>query len=324
MKMSVVVATRNRPALLVKTLAAIKSQTYADFEVIVVDDGSDPSTRERYPELWSTLDPRFRLVLQGLAGQMGLGPSISRNAAIGLAQGDLLAFCDDDDHWVDSTHLAAVMRLFVQLPTVDVCISNQRAVFADGAVKEDWLPDLTELTRGRTALCDRFVEVSVDDLCRSGGFGHLNMLVIRKSLLDSMGGAFWTKVNYEEDRDLFWRAVDAARRMAYTSQVVSQHHVPDPKKQANVSTGLVQQERWLVGMLVSQHIASTVTHPRIVRLCMHYQGDALRRLALLKDEQHSHSAAARMAWQALACRFSIKWAMICVVFSARAALKRHF
>lgn len=324
MKVSVVVATRNRPALLMKALAAIKAQTFPDFEVIVVDDGSERSTREGYAALWSSLDSRFQLVLQGQAGQTGLGPSTSRNAAIALAQGDLLAFCDDDDHWVDNAHLAAVIRLFEQTSTVDVCISNQRAVFIDGTVKDDWLPGLTELTRGRPALFDRFVDVSVDDLCRSGGFGHLNTLVVRKTLLEKMGGAFWTKVNYEEDRDLFWRAVDAARLIAYTKHVVSQHHVPDAKKQSNVSTGLIQQERWLVGMLVSQHIASTVAHPKIIRLCIRYQGDALRRLALLKDGQRSHSAAARMAWQALACRFSIKWAMICVVFSVRAALKRQF
>lgn len=322
MKISVVVATRNRSALLRKTLGAIKSQTFADFEVIVVDDGSDPPTRESYAELWSSLDSRFRLVLQGSAGQTGLGPSMSRNAAIGLARGDLLAFCDDDDQWVDDAHLEAVTRLFEHSPDVDVCISNQRAVFADGSVKDDWLPSLTQLTTGRLALVERFVQVSVEELCRSGGFGHLNMLVIRKSLLDRMGGAFWTKVNYEEDRDLFWRAVDAARLIAYTTHVVSQHHVPDPNRQINVSTGLLQQERWLVSLLVSQHIASTVRHPEIIRLCSRYQGDVLRHLALLKNEQHRHSAAARMAWQALACRFSIKWAMICVAFSVRAAFKR--
>lgn len=324
MKISVVVATRNRPALLARTLDAIKAQAFRDFDVIVVDDGSEQTTRDRYKELWSTLDSRFQLVLQGLAGQTGLGPSLSRNTAIGLARGELLAFCDDDDHWVDDKHLEAVSRLFDQTPTVDVCISNQKAVFSDGTIKADWLPRLSELTQGRTVICERFVKVSAVDLCCSGGFGHLNMLVFRKALLDKMGGAFWTRVNYEEDRDLFWRAVDQARSIAYTTKVVSQHHVPDPTKQNNASTGLLQQERWLVGMLVSQHIASTATHPRIVRLCMHHQGDVLRRLALLKNGQHSHGAAARQAWQALSCRFSIKWAMICVVFSVRAALKRQF
>ena len=324
MKFSVVVATRNRSILLARTLHALKAQTCRDFEVIVVDDGSDNLTRDSYGDLWSSLDSRFQLVLQGLTGQTGLGPSHSRNAAIALSQGDFLAFCDDDDFWVDDSHLDTIAELVAQVPSLDVCISNQRAVFCDGHISEDWLPILGELTKGRALLGDRFIQVSIDDLCRSGGFGHLNMLVFRRSLLAKMGGAFWTRVNYEEDRDIFWRAVDQARFITFTGKVVSQHHVPDPQKNSTVSTSFLQQERWLVGALVSQHIATTVSHPSIVALCMRYQGDLLRHLAIRKEEQQNHSAAARLAWQALACRFSIKWAMICVVFSVRAALKRQF
>ena len=86
-------------------------------------------------------------------------------------------------------------------------------------------------------------------------------------------------MGYEEDRDLFWRAADQARLVVFNPQVVCQHHVPDPAKRVNASTQFDTTERWLVALLVSQHIVAHARHPGLVKLCTHHQGDLLRRLA---------------------------------------------
>ena len=279
MLISIIVPTRNRFALLTRALQAIESQTHTDYEVLLVDDGSDTQTRSRYPGLCDALGSRFRLVQVGTDGQRGQGPSASRNLGISLAQGEILAFCDDDDLWIDTSHLAAVSRLFKTQVGVDLCISNQRAVFVDGSVREHWLPGLSGCINVSARLDDRFSVVTMADLCHSGGFAHLNMLCVRREVVTTVGG-FWEAVNYEEDRDFFWRCADACQGLAYTPTTVAQHYVPDPARRVNVSSAIQQQERWLVAAMVSRHIAITVKSPVVARLFLHHEGDLLRRLTL--------------------------------------------
>lgn len=316
MQFSVIIPTRNRPDLLRQCLQAIAQQRHADFEVIVIDDGSDTATRAAHAQIWTELDERFRLVECGQAGQRGQGPSASRNLGMQLARGEYLAFCDDDDLWTDPDRLSTLADLFASHPAIELAMANQRAVSSDGRVTEDWLPELSRAVARRGTLHGSFGAVSVADVCSSGGFAHLNMLCISRKLVESVGG-FWEAVNYEEDRDFFWRCVDASKGMAYSPDTVAQHHVPDPARRTNVSTRQSQSERWLVASMVSRHIAANVTHRAIVRLCLRHEGSLLRRLALDCQADGRRTAAVGLAWQALAGRFSLKWALYCLAHSVR-------
>ena len=308
MLISVIVASRNRSALLARALLAIKAQTFTDYEVLVIDDGSDASTRSLYPALQAQLDDRFRFTQVGTDGQRGQGPSASRNLGIQLAMGSVLAFCDDDDRWVDCAHLLAVAQLFDAHPDLDLCISNQQAMYVDGTVREQWLPSLTTISR---PLNQRFDRVTVAELCRAQGFAHLNMCCIRTAAVKAIGG-FWEAVNYEEDRDFFWRCVDASTGIAYTATTVAQHFVPDPALRVTVSSSVTQQQRWLVAAMVSRHIATSVQSQAIARLSVCYEGDLLRRLALDCANHGRPRAASLLANQALGARFSFKWAGYCL------------
>lgn len=89
---SVVVPTRNRPALLREAVGSVLTQSHAALEVVVVDDGDDP------PEPFD--DPRVRVVRnEGPAGASG-----ARNTGLRAARGDLIAYLDDDNlmgpHWL--------------------------------------------------------------------------------------------------------------------------------------------------------------------------------------------------------------------------------
>jgi glycosyltransferase involved in cell wall biosynthesis len=87
---SVIIPTFNRAALLERALDSVWRQTFRDFEVIVVDDGSTDSTDlvlERFAD---------RLVA---VRQENAGPSAARNRGAALATGEYLAFLDSDDLW---------------------------------------------------------------------------------------------------------------------------------------------------------------------------------------------------------------------------------
>lgn len=322
LRISIIVATRNRPALLARTLERMRSQTYASYEVIVVDDASSAATRDAYPQLWEGLDSRFILLPLGQPGATGAGPSVARNAGIAAATGSVLAFCDDDDFWTADGHLAAIARRFGD-DKVDIHIANQTAVSASGQVeKTDWLPGLTARVRGRTPDAGGGFLVSREDLVHGGGFAQLNILAVRKETAEAIGG-FWTRTSYEEDRDFYWRAVDRARAIVFAPAIVAQHNVPDPARKDNLSRSFSQAERWLISALVSQHIGLCVTHAAIRSLCLSYEGDILRHLSLSLTREGKHGLGLDYARRALAARGSLKWGIYTVSLMCRQLLRKE-
>jgi glycosyltransferase involved in cell wall biosynthesis len=91
-EVSVVVPTRNRWALLERTMASALAQQDVALELLVVDDGSTDETAARLAEL---VDPRVRVLRLDRGG----GPARARNAGLAIARGTWVAFLDDDDLW---------------------------------------------------------------------------------------------------------------------------------------------------------------------------------------------------------------------------------
>ncbi len=100
---TVVVPLFNKGPYVKRALDSIANQSFRDFEVLVVDDGSTddgPCTAERYP------DPRFRLIRQANSG-----PGAARNRGVEAARGGLIAFLDADDEWLPDYLERGVKRL---------------------------------------------------------------------------------------------------------------------------------------------------------------------------------------------------------------------
>ena len=310
---SIIIPTRNRAAVLEQALRAIVSQTFRDFEVIVIDDGSDAATRAAYAGVWHLLDERFRLYPAGIDGIHGIGPSTTRNLGIAKARGSILAFCDDDDLWTAVDHLELVASTFAARPALDMYIANQTGVSAKGVEIADWM------SRLRTALVQHAGAgiVTVEDLCNAGGFAHLNILAVRKSVVLEAGG-FWERVGYEEDRDFFWRSADCCDLIFFNPRIIGQHNIPDPKRMDNQSTQHSMVERWLLSSLVCQHIAASVSHPAIATLARRYEGDLLRKLSMHFNEHSTSGRAIDFGRRALAARFSLKWALYLTALGFRA------
>ena len=91
-KASIIVPAYNAAPTLLQTLDSLLNQTFRDFEIILVDDGSTDATR-RIAEAYCA-DPRMRVVRQA-----NRGPAAARNTGIAAARGRYLGFCDADDTW---------------------------------------------------------------------------------------------------------------------------------------------------------------------------------------------------------------------------------
>lgn len=104
---SVIIPTYNRALLLKKAIESVLSQTYQDFELIVVDDGSNDST----PNLISNFKTRIKYIRQD-----NKGPGSARNLGIKNSDGEFIAFVDSDD-WLDKEKLDIQLQEMRQNPS---------------------------------------------------------------------------------------------------------------------------------------------------------------------------------------------------------------
>lgn len=90
-RVSMLVATHNRPELLREAIQSIETQTFNDWEIVLVDDGSTPPARI------DDIAPHVRGRIQLIRHDTPRRSAAARNTAVRAAQGDVLAFLDDDD-----------------------------------------------------------------------------------------------------------------------------------------------------------------------------------------------------------------------------------
>jgi glycosyltransferase involved in cell wall biosynthesis len=91
-KVSVIIPLYNKASYIGRALASVRAQTFTDYEVLVVDDGSTDGGAEIVVR-WG--DPRVRVITQKNAG-----PAAARNRALDQAAGAYVAFLDADDEWM--------------------------------------------------------------------------------------------------------------------------------------------------------------------------------------------------------------------------------
>src|SRR5262245_2351395 len=98
---SIILPTYNRAKFLPQAFASIYGQTFADWELIVVDDGSTDNSGDLVARLGADLGPRLRYIRQE-----NKGPNAARITGLAGATGAHVAFFDSDDCWLPH-HLKA-------------------------------------------------------------------------------------------------------------------------------------------------------------------------------------------------------------------------
>jgi len=114
---SVVIPAWNAGRTIAETLDSVRVQTFTDYEVIIVDDGSTDETAE-IAQRFCAADSRFKLI-----SQPKLGVSAARNLALDRARGKYIAFLDADDVWLPQK-LARQLELFRQEPLANLVFTN--------------------------------------------------------------------------------------------------------------------------------------------------------------------------------------------------------
>lgn len=317
-KLSVVLATRDRPILFTEALNSVLAQSYPDFEVIVVNDGSSSDHEKAYQPIWQAakekLGERFKSYTL-LHRPKGHGQSYSLNYGVANATGDYVCFLDDDDKWIDAEHLnraaAAIMKADKKGQQVDLYMSNQNAWIDDRKIPGPvWLEALASdmLARGTQPDADGFFNVSVDDLMATSGFCHLNCLIVRRALYEKTGGMD-EGIRWECDRDIFLKLIDAGDLILHHPATVSFHRVPDPAKTLNMTTSLGMIEKRLLQTRVLDRAAVFSKHPKIRAHARKHKAYALKKIARELANKGDWTNARSYAAQGLGAAPGIKWGL---------------
>ena len=102
-KVSVIIPVYNGAATIGRALASVFAQTFTDYEIVVVNDGSTDDTAS----VLAGYGDKIRTILL-----TNSGPSAARNAGVSASSGEYLAFLDDDDEWMPR-------KLELSIPVLD-------------------------------------------------------------------------------------------------------------------------------------------------------------------------------------------------------------
>ena len=121
---TVIVPTYNRAHLIPRAIRSVLAQTYGDFELLVIDDGSSDDTQAVVAG-WS--DPRVRYLRE----PQNAGVGAARNRGLREARGEFIAFLDSDDEWLPDK-LSRQVALFRAVPdAVGLIYTGVESVYAD-------------------------------------------------------------------------------------------------------------------------------------------------------------------------------------------------
>ena len=184
---SVVMPTYNRAHLLGQAVQSVLNQTYQDFELIVVDDGSADNTEE----VVKSFDDR-RLKYIRLSENSG-GSAVPRNTGFKAARGEYIASLDDDYFWIDKDKLKRQVEFLEAHPGYVLVGTNSVAVNENGhELARSLLPEKDEEIRGKLLEQNCFIHGSV---------------MFRKAAAMIFGGYSWIEgthySGYSSDDDLW-------------------------------------------------------------------------------------------------------------------------
>ena len=182
---SVIIPTFNRCAFLIEAIERITHQTYANWELLVVDDGSTdetPNIIERYVHM----DRRVRYIRQD-----NRGVAAARNAGLAHATGELIGFCDSDDLWLPRK-LERQVAYLRQHPDVGL-------VYSDVMSMRGGQVDVPSYFAERLPRAGRVLHALLEQ-----NFIPTSSVLIRKRCLDEIGG-FDESLTTSEDYELWLR-----------------------------------------------------------------------------------------------------------------------
>ena len=252
-RVSIILPTYNRESFLGEAFQAIRDQQCADWELIVVDDGSTDNTRELVEREFAAITQPTKYIYQANQGAYG-----ARNIGLDHAKGDFVAFYDSDDLWLPH-HLENCVRAFELCPEVDwvygackmVEYSSGKVIAPNTFYQEERRRPFLELASIKTEALHTIVDNQMLDCAIAHGlFCGLQNSLIRRSVFSNRRFESESR-NEAEDQLVVIQAVLSGFKFGYLDDVHVQYAVHDSNSSAaGGQHNLQRQERVIRSMIL--------------------------------------------------------------------------
>jgi teichuronic acid biosynthesis glycosyltransferase TuaG len=196
-KFSIVIPTYNRLSNLKKALNSILNQTYQEFQVVIIDDGSKDGTKEYILDL---NHPKIKYIWQENSGL----PSVARNNGIKISDYEWICFLDSDDFW-EHNKLEKVKNV-IEINEDVVAVSHSENLIVNGEFKK-------QLIHGTN------VSNVYERLLFEGNCFSTSAMTVRKDILEKINGFNVSEKYYiVEDYEL-WLRVSKEGRICSISDI---------------------------------------------------------------------------------------------------------
>ena len=237
---SVIIPTYNRGKYLPRAIVSVLSQSYNNFELIVVDDASTDNTAEIVN---SIDDPRLKYICH----DQNKGGAAARNTGIKAAKGDYIAFQDSDDEWMPEK-LAKQMDVFID------CAADVGAVYCSYLMKSEnrssFIPAAHIVRRNGNILLEILAE----------SFIGTPTLVVRRDIFDKIG-LFDENLSRFQDWDMAIRIAQEYHFQFIDEQLVTAYGTLD-----SISQNVNSVRSWQA--IFEKHFQSIKQHAHL--LAKHY------------------------------------------------------
>lgn len=198
-KISIIIPVYNIEKYIEKCLMSVKEQTYSDFEVLLVDDGSTDNTG-KICDIFSEEDYRFKVF-----HKKNEGVSTARNFGLKKAKGRYISFVDGDDY-LDKDYLKVLVKYMndenVDLTCVDFYIDSQKEIDTESLNNTD----LYTLSK----------KDAINQLCDKKGFqGYLWNKLFKRRIIEENNIYFDERIKIWEDMLFCLKYLTHCHKIAY-------------------------------------------------------------------------------------------------------------
>ncbi|NBL65330.1 glycosyltransferase [Flavobacterium sp. NST-5] len=204
---SVIIPLYNKENFVAATIQSALNQTFTDFEIIVINDGSTDKSAEKVSQISDSRIQLFTTENQGV--------SAARNFGIEKASGKMIAFLDADDYWFPN-HLENLFELGERFPECGMFCTNYERFFNEkNIVKPHFVDVPTQPWKG--IVSDFFKSSYVDRIAWTSA------VAVPKKVLEKVGN-FDTKITLGAGEDTqLWIRIALQYKVAFNNEISARH-----------------------------------------------------------------------------------------------------
>jgi glycosyltransferase involved in cell wall biosynthesis len=184
---SIVIPLYNKASFIENTLKSVLNQSFLNYEIIVINDGSTDESEEKVLKF---KDPRIQLFTQ-----KNQGASVARNLGIEKAKYDYIAFLDADDLWMEN-HLETLKNLIENFPNAGIFASRYQLFLNEGKVST---PKFKGISADFYGIVPDFFDASINHPISTS-----SSIAVPKYIFEKIG-YFKPKISSGQDIDMWIR-----------------------------------------------------------------------------------------------------------------------